>query len=271
MEIKNVFAIIDPTSSNDRLLDVLQRLSKRGATSITAFCCIHNSYKANDQEMSVQVEKQRFELWLDMLLTPLREAGVNITKQITWHPDWREGISNAVKNTDCDLIVKNSYSHTNNRLAKSIDKAVLRYAKVPVVLLRRKQAERTGVILAAIKTHDLDALHEKANQNIIDFCLALTANNPDLSLHAVTVYSGSDQFIYPEDFAKKVGLERQQVLTIDAHPTEGLKQAVNKVNAELLMIGSVEHPGVVGRLMGNTAEQLLEGLDTDIIAFIQRG
>jgi len=270
MEINKIFAIFDPTSNNERLLDVLKRIAGRESAEVTAYCCIYSAQRNHDQAMMIRIEKQRFTLWLNKILQPLIDEGIKVKKKIQWHPSWRDAAVETAGSCGCDLIVKNSYSQDSDRFAKTIDRVFLRNSKVPVLFLRRKSTAQTGVLLAAIKSQDLDTKHKKVNDMIMDFSHALAKNNPELKVNVVTAYSGSDHFIYPEDLAKQIGLDHKQVHAVDGSPVFAVQKAAKKTKAELVVLGSVARKGVAQRLLGSTAEQLLDQLDADIIAMIDR-
>ncbi len=277
MKLTNILAIIDPTSDNSVLLHRLDRIAGRAdsaeSVAITAYCCTFSSYPTSDPDMLKKVAIHRLELWLDTLFADLRGKGVNVEYQLDWDPDWRDALPGATAKTNCDLVVKNSYSALKadiQRLAKQIDRAILRESKAPVLLLRSGQHEGNGVVLAALKTANPDDLHKRANKHILEYCKALVDSNPRFELHAVSCYSGSDNFIYPDDLAKYAGIERQRAHVVDDSPVKGIKRVASDLDAEIVFIGSVERKGVAGKMLGNTAEQIIDTLQSDIVAFVER-
>lgn len=271
MKVEKIFAVIDPASSNSRLINrILSIATHHGASDVTAYCCIYSTVASTNQDELHEVETRRYQLWLEQILAPLKEAGLAVTVQLEWDPEWREAIRKAAKGADCDLVIKNSYSNRPGaKLAKSIDKSLLRSSRAPVMLLRRETPKAEGIIAAAYKTHDLDDAHKKLNDDITSFCKSVSENNPAMKFHAVSTYSGSDNYIHKTDFAKSIGADTERVHTYDASAVEGIIQFAEKHNVEIMVVGTVVRRGVARQIWGNTVEELLEKLPSDIITIIE--
>ena len=274
MKINRIFAIIDPTSDNENLINRLNRIAQRADSaanvSIHAYCCHYSNAPTSDPRMFERVARSRMEMWINSLFSELVAAGMNVTTEVEWDPDWREAVPRAAASANCDMIIKNSYSHRSDlRLSKQIDRAILRKANAPVLLLRSGLQEGNGIVLGAIKLAELDDAHERANTKVIDYCRGLEAISDRFKFHAVSVYSGAENFIYPEDLAKKVGIDRTRAHSIDGSPASGIEMVAKKLDAEVVFLGCVKKGGVKGRLLGTTGEQLLDTLPADLALFIQ--
>ena len=57
---------------------------------------------------------------------------------------------------------------------------------------------------------------------------------------------------------------------VDSSPVNGIQSVASRLDAEVVFIGTVERKGIAGAILGNTAEQILDTLESDIVAVIER-
>lgn len=269
-KLKKIFAIIDPTSDNRRLLKRAERTAKVRDAKILAYCCIYSNIPSRDPAALKQAEIERHELWMDKLIAPLRERGVDIEYKIDWDPDWRDKLGEAANASGCDLILKSSYSkRAPGRIRKSADWRLLRTANAPIFLLKREESLETARLLAAIKSHEPSHKHRKLNQEIIELANEIISPYDHGQLHAVNAYKDWDDFINPADLAKYVGTDRRNAHSVVGSAEDAIKETAHKIDAEAVVIGTVARDGIAGRVFGNTVERVLDQIDCDIITIVK--
>ena len=266
-KINKIFAIVNPTCDNSRLLRRIKRIASQEHSEVIAYCCIYSNQSTDKPEVLQNVETRRYELWLNEIIKPLTESGVKVTLQVGWNPDWREATCKAAAESGCDLTVRATRS--SGRL-KSFDKRLLREANTPVLMLKRDKPLESGNILAALKLHDPDNAHSQLNDDILRFSKAVVNLIPNCTLHAVTSCTGWEDILDPWDIGKKTGINRTDCHYTEGSPEKGIEEVSNAIDAELVVIGAVPPGNIKGKFLGTTAEHVLAKLDCDIITFIDK-
>lgn len=268
-KLMKVFAIIDPTVDNQLVLKRAERIAKLRGAQILAHCCIYSNVSCQDKEALKRAEIKRYELWLEHLIAPLKEAGVDIEYQIQWDPEWRDNIGVAANESGCDLIIKASKTKSlPGRLRKTSDWQLLRTANVPVFLMKRKKSLESAKILAAIKADDTDDIYKKMNENIMRLANEIIRPYENGEVHVVRAYKDWDDFINPADLAKKCGVDRTRAHSATGAPEDAIQEVANEIDAELVVIGAVAANSVTGKIFGNTVERLLDKLECDVVTVV---
>jgi len=268
-KLMKVFAIIDPTTDNQLVLKRAERIAKLRGAKILAHCCIYSNVSSQDKEALKRAETKRHELWLEHLIAPLREAGVDIDYQIHWDPEWRDNLGIAANESGCDLVIKASKTKTlPGRLRKTADWQLLRTANMPVFLMKRKKSLESAKILAAIKADDADDVYKKMNENIMRVANEIVRPYEDGEVHVVRAYKDWDDFINPADLAKRCGVDRTRAHCATGAPEDAIQQIANEIGAELVVIGAIAAKSMSGRIFGNTVERLLDKLECDVVTVV---
>lgn len=264
-----VFAIIDPTNDNQRVLKRAERIAKLRGAKILAHCCIYSSVPCQDREALQRAEIKRHELWLENLIAPLKAEGVDIDYQVQWDPEWRDNLGAAANESKCDMVIKASKSKSlPGRLRKTSDWQLLRTSNAPVFLMKRENSLESGKLLAAIKTNNPDEKYTKMNQQIIEVCKEIIKPYENGEVHAISAYKDWDDFVNPADLAKRIGIERTNAHSVTGAPEDAIQEAANEIGAEMVVIGAVPRSGVAGKIFGNTVERLLDKLDCDVVTLV---
>lgn len=267
--LNRIFAIIDPTNDNHRLLKRLERVAKLRGAKILAHCCIFSGTRSQDQDELEKVEVERHSLWLDKLLEPLREAGIEVEYQIAWDPEWRDNICTAANESGCDLVIKaTKRKGLPGRLRKSSDWQLLRTANIPVFLIKRQEPFESAKILVAIKDDQSDEAYLKMNDSIIALANEILEPYKQGELHAVRAYKDWDDFINPADLAKRCDIDRTHAHSITGHPEDAIAEIANELGAEMVVMGAIARSGVTRKMFGNTVERVLDKLDCDVVTIV---
>jgi universal stress protein E len=87
-------------------------------------------------------------------------------------------------------------------------------------------------------------------------------------LHAVNAFHGSENFVHPPDLARRLGIERRCAHVGDSAPEVLVAQVAEKIEASLVVVGSLARKGLSGAVVGNTAERILDGVPADLLCII---
>lgn len=271
MRIENILAVIDPTTDNQRALHRAIRVASGTGARVTAYLCAYSRLQADDVDALQRVGLERYSIWLNHLVANTDKYGVDVIPVVDWDPDWREAVAPAAERLDCDLIIKSTYrrSAVRRRLLKNSDKRLLRTAKCPVSLVKRESGSSpVDDVLLALNIGATDEAHVRLNEKIIDAGHSVLARNPNARLHAVNAYSDSDYFIHPPDLAHRVSIPRDRAHVAMGTPEKVIAETAAKLNAGLVIIGTVARRGITGIAIGNTAERVLDQLEDDVMVLI---
>ena len=125
--------------------------------------------------------------------------------------------------------------------------------------------ENGASILIALDIKRESAVHNKLNEAVIDFGKALAAGIPNSSLHAVNAYANSDSFIYPIDLAEIAGIDRTNAHAVEGAPDKVIPEIAKKIDASIVVVGTAARQGLKAAVIGNTAEKILDALNTNIL------
>lgn len=268
MLLKTVFAVIDPTTTNQRALDRAMRIAKITGAKIHAYLCIYSDIEANDQQELMETEISRYEPWLDRIVEPVRAEGLEVTTRIEWNKDWYNAIAPAAKAVNSDLIVKpthGSYTTSDRLLMKSSDQALFRKAQCPVFLIKSEAARQSHRVLIAVDAKRDDARYKSIREKVIEYGKWITSAYEDGELHAVHSYSDQDEYVHVRDMAKLTGLDTKYVHVIGDEPEQAIAKKAKEIDAQIIIIGLSTQSTLINRVFGSTGEWLLNNLDYDLL------
>ncbi len=272
LPMRTIFCVIDPTTPEQRALKRAAQIARHAKVALHVYVCVagRENIPAEDRKDARAAQIARHEAWLRELTRPLQDEGLQVTLQVDSEDDWRAALAPAARRANADMIVKSSYRRTaiQRRLLKTSDWELLRSADCPVLFVKTDRVAQVDTILAAVNIGADDADHQALNDMVIDFA-TVVAKNTGADLHAVNAYSGSMSFVHPPDLAKRVGIERNRAHVGDAAPEKLVAEVAGKLGAPLVVIGSLARKGISGAVVGNTAERILDELETDVIILIR--
>lgn len=267
-KISKIFAVIDPTTDKQAALTSAAWIaSQDSAVALHVFEAIFAKTDNVDGDALKRAELSRHRAWVESLVEPMRAGGNDITIEVEWTSEWRDSIAPAAERAGVDLIVKAASSHsgTGRRLLKTSDWILLRNSHCPVYLVKNDSIETGAKILVALDMQREDELHNKLNDQVLEYSRALVENIPDSSLYAVTAYPNPDNFVYPGDLAAKARIESNRAHTIEGSPESVIPEIAGKIAASIVVIGTAAREGIKAAVIGNTVEKVLDAVDADIL------
>jgi universal stress protein E len=273
LRVKTIFCVIDPTTVNQRALRRAAAIATDAKATLHVYVCVPTqpNMPAEDRDDARAAQVARHEAWLREMVQPLRDQGLGLNTEVECHEDWRSAIATAAKRTDADLIVKSSYRRTaiQRRLLKTSDWTLLRTAECPVLFVKTDRVDHTDQILAAVNLAAENPDHQALNDLVLEYA-SVVAKATGAELHAVNAYSGSLGFIHPPDLARRAGIERSRAHVGDDAPEKLIAEVAHRLGSPLVVIGSLARKGIGGAVVGNTAERILDGIDTDVVILFKR-
>lgn len=277
-----LLAVIDPTAIEQPALRLAESLAVDTDAAIHAFCCNYPDDFArftSRREAKQQTLSDTRQL-LHNLAVPLRAENISISTEGYWNQHWEKAVIHAATRIGASMIVKTTSPHTplTRQLSHTSDYALLRNARCPVLLTHAGEPWQNRRILAAVALDDQDGAHDHLNNAVVAEAQKL-ARSTGFDLHLVTALELSPKLtdvfrLLEDDEAMESDAERiGQHFGVNpdrVHIHQGSARTVicdtaADINADVLVIGSVARKGVRAALLGNTAEQVLDNLDIDVL------
>lgn len=220
---------------------------------------------------------------LSVLEAKLADEAFNVTSEQAWHESRHATILLVQQAKGCGLVIKQHVP--DNPLKKVLltpeDWKLLRYCPCPVLLVKTHRDWEHGVVLAAVDVGNNDPEHMALHSSIVDhgFRIASLAHAQlhVISAHPAPTLAMVDE-VYPMDTQLQASYraecqvfqQRCEVEDDRLHIEEGpadmvIPRVAKSLGAVVTVMGTVARTGLSGALIGNTAEVVIDKLDSDIL------
>jgi universal stress protein E len=213
----------------------------------------------------------------------LQQEGFSVSIQQAWYEGIYQTIIAAQQAEGCGLVIKQHVP--DNPLKKALltpeDWKLLRYCPSPVLMVKTDTPWTGGIILAAVDVGNGDAEHRTLHSGIVShgYDIASLANG---TLHVISAHPSPMLSAADPTFQLKETIEaryREQCKAFQAeydvsnerlHVEEGpadvlIPYTAQKLGAVVTVLGTVARTGLSGALIGNTAEVVLDALESDVL------
>ena len=227
---------------------------------------------------------------MEKLAAPLRRRGLKVTVTAAWDYPAYEAIVRRATAIGADLIVAECRPGKQRApfLMRLTDWELLRYSRVPVLLVKSANPYKNPVILSAV-----DPAHARAKSSRLDGEIvgASTVLRRALrgTLHAIHCYDPFPVSATPSDIlspklvtriasfqekaartrlrpvANKGGITLRRQHVSCGFPQDAIKFTASKLGASIVVMGAVSRTGLKRLLIGNTAERVLDELPCDVL------
>lgn len=266
--VRRTLVVVDAHQPTDQILNRAKMIASATKSHLHLLvCCKGNHHSSYLNDMQGTMEKE----------------GYSISAQQAWNGSSHKTIIAAQQAQSCGLVITQHLP--DNPLTKAIltpeDWKLLRYCPSPVLMVKTARPWTGSAILAAVDVGNSDVEHRVLHSGIVShgYDIAQLARGALhlMSAHPYPLLSASDpvlqlkesiQAFYSEQ-CKRFQAEfhiNAEHLHIEEGPAEVLiPYLAHKLEAALTVIGSVARTGLSGALIGNTAEMILNTLDSDIL------
>lgn len=268
MEIANIFAIYDPTSSSQPALARGADIAKAASGRLHVFACTYAELlKEEDKAARIKAEIARLQVKLDELIAPLAARGISVTREVEWDKDWYQAAVRASVRNCADLVLKSSFSHTSKqrRLRRTSDWILMRECLCPVLLVKSDAPRDDRTVLAAIDIHKHGGPHEELNQHVVDFSRRII-DSRRAEVHFVNAFKDLKDFPDRNALSRYCGVESNRIHIQLGEPEQVIVDSARDLNAGLVVMGNSGRSGLSAMLHGNTAERVLDKLECDVLS-----
>jgi len=262
--LNKIFVVIDPTTANQPALTSAAQIAGRSAEiSLHVYEAVDSTEINND----ASAELARHRTSVGALVEPIRAVGTDVSIEIELTRDWRQAIAPAAERANVDLIVKIAGEHSlaGRRMLKTSDWTLLRHSHCPVYLIKKDNVENGAKVLVAPDIARDDELHSNLNEQVLEYGRAFVDSIPHSSLHAVNAYASSSEFVYPSDLAETTGIGKSEAHTIEGDSEKVIPEIAEQIGADIVVIGTAARDGFKAAVVGNTAERVLDALQSNIL------
>ncbi|WP_223461863.1 MULTISPECIES: universal stress protein [unclassified Pseudomonas] len=220
---------------------------------------------------------------LGVLKAALLADGYTVTTEQAWNQSLHETIVDVQQAEGCGLVIKQHFpdSALKRALLTPEDWKLLRQCPSPVLLVKTAGSWKDKVILAAVDVGNADGEHRHLHNTIIDhgydIATLAKAHLHVISAHPSPMLSSADptfqlsetiQARYREQcksFQAEFDIDDEH-LHIEEGPADVLIPFMaHKLQAAVTVIGTVARSGLSGVLIGNTAEVVLDAVESDVL------
>ena len=297
---QNILVVIDPTTNDQkalkRAIDLAISIDASGnKVNVTAFLSIFDfSYEmttilsSDERDVMRQSVIKDKELWLTDIISDLNPE-IKITSQVVWHNRPFEAIVERVIQEKYDLVIKGTHQHDKLKsvVFTPTDWHILRKCPCPVLLVKEHEWPNNGNILAAVNVGSDETEHHSLNLKITQEAKQL-AQLIKGNVHLVNSFPGTpvniaieipefnsteynDTMLKHHEQAMITHANKFDISIDNTHVEEGLPETViehvaTKIDAELVILGTIGRTGISAALIGNTAEHVIDQLNCDVLA-----
>jgi universal stress protein E len=213
-----------------------------------------------DQPMEVIQELN----WLDKILAPLEESGVNFVAELIWTRDWETSIINAARRTRADMIVLSRSSATNRKSITDSIWSLLRNSEIPVLIIDSNAPVKRENIVVAVNMQTTDDEYHALNKKVLLHGKKL-AEFYDAQLHVVNAYYDSEDFPDRDNVKKIIDIDRKNIHVQVGKPEDIIADVATRLQADLVIMGTMARRGIRATLRRNKSEKVIEKLTVDVL------
>ena len=240
--------------------------------------------------------KKEFDEQLKQFVSSVKHDGLRISTKVLVGPTFLEIIREVIRNKhDLVIMTAEGKDGLRERLFGSTSMHLMRECPCPVWVMKPTRRKRIERILAAVDPDPRDKTKTLLNETILELAVSL-AEMETAELHVVHAWrlygessmKNSNWLQTPKVslYLKQEKAKQEKLLNslVSKYPRENVKvhlvkgeaydvirRVVKKEKTDLLVMGTVCRTGIAGFLIGNTAENVLNGVDCSVLTVKPEG
>jgi universal stress protein E len=299
--ISSILVVVDPTVERDFVIDRAKTIARVAGTKIRFFINSSNTLTQHSyayEGMDGHFFEQQRLLFVDhynqllaTLVKEFSEEAIDASSAFSEEHNLAEAVIAHVKEFEPGLVMKSTHHHgfLKKSLISNTDWRLIRKCPKPLLLVKPKEWFDNGSLVAAV-----DPLHAKAGHTKLDHLIVEVAEQAGEQFKLdVRVFHSYFPFVgsmFPTAAESSEQIEelrmRHQnslnVLLVDHNvPAENVEMArgdlvpslvkyLEKVNANILVLGVLSKNVLERAIVGNTAEKILDDCPCDVLVIKAR-
>ena len=208
----------------------------------------------------------------------------DVSLKTIWSDDLAAWITDATNEHDYDLLVKTAH-YSKTLVHTPLDWQLLRECPAPILLTSTRRKRPSNIVLAALDLSRLDRTHQRLNKSVLDAASGF-ATLVEAKLHCVYVIEVSQvlrdlDIVNAREVRRKIIARTSDALAELLEPYsvpnarihlpvnkvgQATRQMAQKLNADLLVMGTNAHRVRRSIGLGNSAERILSRVPCDVLA-----
>lgn len=217
---------------------------------------------------------------LDGLAEKLKAEGYQVRASVEWGYPGYEHIITKAQEVSADLVIKHcrafgkiDFNHLSNDSWQ-----LVRHSPIPLLLVKNKPWAEQAKVLASI-----DPMHHHDKPSALDHTIMAGAQvlcgTLQAELHVLHAYAEAARPFAPKgviksehsdaltQFLSSYSIPEEHVHFIDATPIMALEKEADELAPDIIAMGAMSRSRLSEMLIGSTAEQVLDFVNTDILIF----
>ncbi|OOF64794.1 universal stress protein UspE [Rodentibacter pneumotropicus] len=301
MKFKNILVVLNPDNEKQYALARAVRLVKeqesiekvRITTLLTVYdlsyemtALLSSDEREEMHKIAIEQHRQAVQFYLDKYADPQ----IEFESHIVWNSNEAEGIREEVEKNQYDLVVK--YTKDEESLTSLIftpvDWQLLRKCPIPVLMVRDGNWKHQRRILIAVNVSGEQDYQDQFNQELVATGISLAERLNRGNVHLVAAYPVTpinmaidlpefntmgyensirgQHLINMKTLRQKFGIDEDHTHVYEGFPEDVIPEVAQKIEAELVILGTVGRTGLSAALLGNTAEHVISKLNCNLLA-----
>lgn len=294
LKLQQLLVLVDPSVDNQPALKRAKELATKSGAAVHCLSFVYNH--ASEEGAFSEIDfREHFKsllieertLWLEDQVATLGLIQAKLS--VSWCEHAYEAAIRVMAEDDYDLVIRSAASHHSllDRILPHEDWNLLRHAPGPVLLVKKHQQQHNHSILCAIDATSKDPGHGAINDNIlaygeqfadilssqlhlmnaypissIAFSMLPSASTPN----DLNTYLQKHHLTACERYARRYNIEEEHLHLTEGEPGDAIVDLGRNLDVDLIILGTVARSGMKAILLGNTAEQVVEQTDADVLA-----
>lgn len=288
--------MLEPELQQTAALDKAVTLVRQNGGRLTLFSVLkkppgihgYSASAAHDQQVAAVAARRE---WLRALTVPLQGDDIDVAINVAEGVAFLEIVRQVLREQH-DLVITTAEEAKGirARVFGATSMHLIRKCPCPVWVVKRAQTRPHARILAAVDPSVSDPRRDSLNPQILELAGSM-ARKEAAELHIVHVWSlFGERYLHnsgmtEKEFQETKAYEKEQhkqhfdillnrvdvtdlkphVYLVEGDPVEYIPALVADLDIDLLVMGSVGRVGIAGFLIGNTAEEVLNQVDSSLL------
>lgn len=283
--MQKILVIADPISEKQVAIKRASELAARLGCSlhIVHFCFQNLRFAEGSAKDARQQLVSLLEEKAAKLVRKALDAKTTYSHEVVWEKHIHRWVKNYAQKNQPELIVKTGH-RSETMLYTPTDWLILRECMSPVLITAQSRTKKASVIMAAIDLETTVAEKKKLNAKILKHADEL-ARSFSVDLHLVYCppvspilrdlgMQYSDEIenkaikrlaTEVDKLANKYKIPRKNIHIKAGEPEKAIPSVAAKYRTDILVMGTVGRAHLSGKLIGNTAENILRLLRSDVL------
>ena len=296
-DYQNLLVAINPDKDDQEALRRAVYIVKKNGGRIKIFLAIYDfshevtTILSQDERTAMRksaIAKQ--EEWIKRLAHHYLVMEIPIEIKVVWHNQPYKALIEEVINSNHDLLLKETHLEEGlgRILFTPIDWQLLRKCPCPVWLVKDRPWPQDAIALVAVNLSSDEEQYDELNQKLVTTSLKFAQQLENRTVHLVAAYPETNISIAVElpefdpskfnnsirgqyliamkEFRQKYGIPEEQTHVEQGLPETIIPDVANKINAGIVVLGTVGRTGLSAAFIGNTTERVIDGLNCDLLA-----